>query len=1047
MSSSRTSSLKGEARPPIPNRSSSTSRTGRTGKPTSSVQAPPTTSSEKPPIPQRAARPATVRHSLLPDDGRPIDFLKHELVPESDKSAQNQHMKDSCPGTTTRRSASCSAATRKSMCQPKIQRWAGLTRSVGDWDGLRRDPELWYEDGDCFVYLHSNGASRRGPSFCIPYRILRQKKCSAILNHCEAQMTPTTGSNPQQLRRMPSSLGNSKRGSSTVQLFFPAPEALSREESFRWHISTRNFFAFLLGKPLVGEHMGQTYVELQERLRLFRPEANNDLDFLDYAENQGYRDLVECTDYALAILFYAEHYKHREIWIDAFAHCVGMNDSLALSPEYSSTSRLTKALITRAHVEVDIHLGRVSNALSNFLDEDLSSTYLGLTQGARSHLDRFRRFLNLQFQQKFGHWPPPAGASFPKALYKSMYYDFKNLYDYLVDTESTTDIALQKPASGGICVLQNVGNFDKRHNFKAQPHPLPLLPTYSPPTRKAESQKALRQMTLASQHNKTHQFYTMSAALAVATNTLKKDVTGSKIIQAYMHFEREYAMDTSQREEKVSVIDARKVRWLLIYGTLQYLTSALLAPKEVRDAETADYPLCCLVAGQNTWNGDIKVATPPAHIAMNTPQALDEHSPGLQFNPCAIQPDCHREDYFSSRSVSRRGSIETPTPVKMPQPSRSSSTRSFGPLSLSARSSRRNSLTLKPTQHCAIIIQGYGDGLNETTPCHDSARPVSSVYSEQSTRSILPDGAGPDTSWLRPRTPSAPHSRNPSSTAGSTISRSRTPLLDSNQLSEFTYIKGESETPTRSDSTGSTCSSVWSEGGSAASSKSSADGEHPVSPKASPAEDSGLLGGLVSVSQSPMEIPRTRSLTKPYISQSHIHPLLRRPSKRDSLRFNFSNRSSEGSLTPSMPHTTNTTIGMALSAPSSPPMHPVPDSHITDPTHDLSLKEETRPCLAPRSVTIDSTPTVTSAPSKGRGTDVFSALITPSHEVWEQYKAALTRPHESRPTTATTDTTITSSTKSSYSFRMPSFKLSTKIGNDDEQNKKKDKRLSLLWRR
>ena len=145
----------------------------------------------------------------------------------------------------------------------------------------------------------------------------------------------STGFNAQQLKRMPSSLNNSNRGSSTIQMFIPAPEAASRQDSFKWHVTTRNFFAFLLGKPLVGEHMGQAFVDLQERMRLFRSDADNHQDFLDFAENQGYRDLLECTDYALASLYYAEHYKLREVWIDAFAHCVGMSDSIPLSPEYA----------------------------------------------------------------------------------------------------------------------------------------------------------------------------------------------------------------------------------------------------------------------------------------------------------------------------------------------------------------------------------------------------------------------------------------------------------------------------------------------------------------------------------------------------------------------------------------------------------------------------------------------------------------------------------------------------------------------------------------
>jgi hypothetical protein len=160
-----------------------------------------------------------------------------------------------------------------------------------------------------------------------------------MLSQCDAQLVSDSKASIQPLRRMPSSLTTANREPTTVQLFIPAPEGVSRENSFKWHITTRNFFAFLLGKPLVGEHMGQAFVDLQERLHLFRPShANNHQDFLDYADNQGYRDLVECTDYALASLFYAEHFKLRDVWVDAFAHCVGMNDSLVLSPEFTVRS-------------------------------------------------------------------------------------------------------------------------------------------------------------------------------------------------------------------------------------------------------------------------------------------------------------------------------------------------------------------------------------------------------------------------------------------------------------------------------------------------------------------------------------------------------------------------------------------------------------------------------------------------------------------------------------------------------------------------------------
>jgi hypothetical protein len=125
---------------------------------------------------------------------------------------------------------------------------------------------------------------------------------------------------------------------------------------------------------------------------------------------------------------------------------------------------------------MDIELGRTTAAIRSFLEDDFSTTHLGLTSGARNHLDRFRSFLHSFYVDKFGYWPPPKGTTFSKALFRSLYFDFKSLYDYLVDSESTADLASQKLASGGICVLQNVDSFDKRHRFPPLPHPLPLIP-------------------------------------------------------------------------------------------------------------------------------------------------------------------------------------------------------------------------------------------------------------------------------------------------------------------------------------------------------------------------------------------------------------------------------------------------------------------------------------------------------------------------------------------------------------------------------------------
>ena len=79
-------------------------------------------------LPQRTISSTTARHSLGTSDR-----VFSSLLPDD---IERKHLDST---RTTRRSASCSATTRKSMHPTKIQRWSGLTRTVSDWDhGLRR---------------------------------------------------------------------------------------------------------------------------------------------------------------------------------------------------------------------------------------------------------------------------------------------------------------------------------------------------------------------------------------------------------------------------------------------------------------------------------------------------------------------------------------------------------------------------------------------------------------------------------------------------------------------------------------------------------------------------------------------------------------------------------------------------------------------------------------------------------------------------------------------------------------------------------------------
>lgn len=728
---------------------------------------------------------------------------------------------------------------------------------------------------------------------------------------------------------------------------------------------------------------------------------------------------------------------------------------------------------------MDIQLGRVSAALRNFLEDDFSPAYLGLTDGARAHLDRFRSFLHSFYVEKFGYWPPPKGSAFSKVLYKSLYFDFKTLYDYLVDRESTADLSLQKPASGGICVLQNVDSFDKRHKFSPLPHPLPLIPYDVPLRKRTESQKTLRALTLGSKQAKTDRYLTARAALTSATNSKDTSVTTSLAVQAYMRFERQCALN--QPGEKLSMADARKVRWLLIYGTLQYLISALRAPKEVRDTEGPTYPLCCLVTEQSPWQLGTKALNSPVTHSINVTEAINNHLsesncdvPG-QLTPVApaaptIQPDCQTDDYFAHTrpdASSRPVSVEAPAPLRISQPTRNSSVRSFRRLSFASLGSRRNSVALKTPAHCEIIVHGYGNGLNSTIIGSPSA-PVSQLPSRRQSISIkhpacssgstLPEGAGPDTSWLRPSTAdSSSRTEQPlhlELNCNIALEPSRTPTIDSFDMDQIISPVTADEPPTfpsSSDSTTSAESPFWSDGGSSTSSKSSThdDGhEERLERKTSPAEDSGLLGGLVPIDStaitvtSPKRTPKSSRPTSPTTSN-----------RRSEFRFSFDKQTSPlRNLLEASPASVgvDSAIGIALSTP------PTPSKQVSIASlsfNTLPLHERPRPlsrAFSTESISIakNMDPLRMHPPlivKKEDAVGIFSALSLSPDEPAVSSEEAIVRTG-SETTRSILEAIPPPIAKARKTSKNASPTKATKLGDEEERGRKKERRKSF-WRR
>ncbi|KAK5123857.1 hypothetical protein LTR85_002053 [Meristemomyces frigidus] len=611
-----------------------------------------------------------------------------------------------------------------------ILQFNGCQRSTNDWDGLRRDAELWFDDGDCLIHLYSLGSSQRGPSLRLHYSDIDALRSEYLSEQC------------LHIRDISSPLGDdavsdsgyassrtSRSETKQCELYIPAPANLTREQAYAYHLTTRNFFAYAASRPIVGEKLGVALAKLLDRIREWQPKTAALANFTSYCQDQGYEDMAEDADYATACLTLAEHAKLKDLWVESFVHCVGMHEQLSHSPELDSLSNTTKALISRASLEMDLHIERVVRALGSFLEEELGPEQLGLTEPARDHLDRFRSCLHNYYVDKLGYYPPTEEGPWNKRLWTKMYHAFQTLYEYLVDAESSTDFSNSRSLTGGICVVQNVRAFDERHGYTSLPHPMPLLPVVPVTRRASEPQKGLRSFRLGRQDTATSPKFSASQALTEASNSDDPDVTACELVQEYQRFERQ------KLEEKLTVAEARKVRWLLIYSVLQMLASITRAPKEVRDTETPTYPLCVLIVGCPDFEDGTSGLLREARSQQFVEDTLSLPVVDNDADRISIHPDCEAENaegYFSAHTIARQPSQlsfdMTPSPLRITtQLSRTASIRSSVHAlhksfvgSLGRRNTgndlRRVATTAssrplsKSNSFCEILIEGYGNG-------------------------------------------------------------------------------------------------------------------------------------------------------------------------------------------------------------------------------------------------------------------------------------------------------------------------------------------------
>ncbi|KFY24420.1 hypothetical protein V493_05241, partial [Pseudogymnoascus sp. VKM F-4281 (FW-2241)] len=450
-----------------------------------------------------------------------------------------------------------------------IDRLEATVKEVTNWDGLSMDPEMWYPDGNCLVHLYardSTASSTWGPAFLIPLEFLVGLDCIPLL---ERFLAGSTGPNlPSSNRDFVKGRSSKEYTSGRYDLYIPPPPTAEGEQKLLCRTATRNFFAWICGKPLVGESLGQALVGLLNSMSEYRGlNVDNVEDILDYMEEGGYADFGGSPVHTLATLHFAEHFQFEHLYIDAFAHAVGMHEEIIQSPEYKCISPTTRSILDRAHLELQERLESTSVSLSTFLADELSQTHLGLTAASRTHLDRFRDFLTTYWISALGSYPPPPHGSsgFSNQVLLRMRTEFKDLYAYLVDESFTASDCSPAAAQGGVCVLQSVQAFDARLGYESFLHPLPLLPSSDTSRPLISRTHSLRSPTLARTFSwsrpaspKADSRLLALSTVAKASNHHKPSLLDAPLVKAYRDYETSCILSTKEdKRTRVSAAAAR----------------------------------------------------------------------------------------------------------------------------------------------------------------------------------------------------------------------------------------------------------------------------------------------------------------------------------------------------------------------------------------------------------------------------------------------------------------------------------------------------------
>lgn len=404
------------------------------------------------------------------------------------------------------------------------------------------------------------------------------------------------------------------------ELYIPWPGTETGTHSTIWHITTRNFFAVMYdANALVGTMLYEAMLRLFERVNTYPDYLDRSISrvawITDYVTRHAFDDVRNNPSYAASLLAFSESpgVQWREGYIEAFPHCVGMlNLGLQTVPEWRHITPHTKMYLQNASMEIEERVHRAQGWLLSFDFSEMWPATSAPPSTARGCFDRLRKWLCKYYENAFLHWPPTNDLTWlTRDMVVRLKNDLEGLYDYLVDRDIIFDGAEYR--QGQRWIITSLSGqafradtselaftdillaFDERNNFPHIPHPYPVTPTPMPTQSKPKTAFILKKP--ASQAEIVAQSRRKALSYAEASNvyTLRDQYMHTDLVTNFIRFEQGDLLDS------IDPFEARRGRWLLIYGILQVLATVSVDSPNLRYKDGVQYHLSPQMKGVVPW--------------------------------------------------------------------------------------------------------------------------------------------------------------------------------------------------------------------------------------------------------------------------------------------------------------------------------------------------------------------------------------------------------------------------------------------------------------